>query len=163
MCWGTEGTVREWTRHKESSASWCPYARPRHRLGPLSHSFADLDRRETKENLRARFPADRKPYTSDYDYDADSDLEEDEDCDFYEFEDPKVVQEKGEGDKAGPSAEDVQNSDGEGNVCSDVVSVSDMESLFSDPSETTVEANIVSPTSVHVGTVAVIDDVAFVT
>ena len=105
----------------------------------LSHSFAVLDQKETKENLRARFPTDRKPYTDDYDYDADSDLEEDEDCDFCDFEDLKVAQEKGEGDKT------------------------DVESLFSDPSETTAEAKIVSPTSAHIGTVVVIEDVAFVT
>ena len=129
----------------------------------LSHSFAVLDQKETKENLRARFPTDRKPYTDDYDYDADSDLEEDEDCDFCEFEEPKVAQEKGESGETGPGAGDVRDLNGEGNACSDVVSVSDIESLFSDSSETTAEAKVVSPTSTHIGTVVVIEDVAFVT
>ena len=40
-----------------------------------------LDERRTKENLRARFPADRKPYTTRYDYEDDSDLGEDDDGD----------------------------------------------------------------------------------
>ena len=38
-----------------------------------------LGERETKENLRARFPADRKAYTTRYDYGDDSDLGEDDD------------------------------------------------------------------------------------
>jgi len=39
------------------------------------------DERRTKENLRARFTTDRKPYTTRYDYEDDSDLEEGEDDD----------------------------------------------------------------------------------
>ena len=128
--------------------------------------FAVFDRKKPKENLRARFPADRRPYTSDYDYDADSDLEDDEDCDFCDFEDSKAVQEKGESDKTGPGVQDIQTSDEKENASSDVVSVSDVESLFSGPSETIAEAGIeVTPpsTSAHIGTVVVIEDVAFVT
>ena len=128
--------------------------------------FAVLDRKKTKENLRARFPADRKPYTSDYDYDADSDLEEDEDCDFCDFGDSKTVQEKGESEKTDPSTEGIQTSDEKESASSDVVSVSEMESLFSDPPETIAEARVEatpSSTSTHIGTVVVIEDVAFVT
>ena len=44
--------------------------------------FTALDERETKENLRAEFPTDRKPYANDHDYEDDSDLEEDEEEDI---------------------------------------------------------------------------------
>ena len=37
-----------------------------------------LDERGNKENLRSRFPADRKPYSTRYDYEDDSDLEDDD-------------------------------------------------------------------------------------
>ena len=43
--------------------------------------FTALDERETKENLRAGFPTDRKPYANDHDYEDDSDLEADEEED----------------------------------------------------------------------------------
>jgi len=109
---------------------------------------------------------DRKPYTGDYDYDCDSDLDEDEYCDFSDFEDSKVVPEKGKGDKSGPGTEDIKNSDGKENSSSDVISISDMDSLFSDSSETRAEAEIVAtptPAPAHIGTVVVVEDVAFVT
>ena len=109
---------------------------------------------------------DRKPYTGDYDYDGDSDLDEDEDCDFSDFEDSKVVPKKGESDKSGSGIEDIQNSDGRENSSSDVISISDMDSLFSDSPETKAEAKVVAtpaPTHTHTGTVVVIEDVAFVT
>ena len=38
-----------------------------------------LNERGTKENLRARFPTDRKPHTTRYFYEDNSDLEEDYD------------------------------------------------------------------------------------
>ena len=128
--------------------------------------FAVFDRKEAKENLRARFPVDRRSYTSDYGYDADSDLEDDEDCDFCDSEDSEVVQEKGESEKTGPSAGKMQSSDERENASSDVVSISDMESLFSDLTETTAEAKIeATPPSTpgHIGTVVVVEDVAFET
>ena len=109
---------------------------------------------------------DRKPYTGDYDYDDDSDLEEDEDCDFSDFEDSKVVPKKGKSEKSESSIEDTQNLDGKENPSSDVISISDMDSLFSDSSEAKAEAGMVAtpaPTPTHIGTVVVIEDVAFVT
>ena len=108
---------------------------------------------------------DRRSYASDYGYDADSGLEDDENCDFCDSEDSEVVQEKGESEKTVPGAEDIQCSDEKENTSSDVVSVSDMESLFSDPAETTAETKIEATppsTSAHIGTV-VVDGVAFVT
>ena len=134
--------------------------------GFLSHWIVVLNQKETKESLRTKFPVDRKPYTGDYDYDCDSDLDEDEYCDFSDFEDSKVVSEKGKSDKTGSSTEDIQNSDGKENPSSDVISISDMDSLFSDSSETTAEAEIVAtptPAPAHIGTVVVIEDVPFVT
>ena len=111
---------------------------------------------------------DRKAYTGDYDYDCDSDLEESEDRDFSDFEDSKVVPEKGKSDKCGSGTEDIRGLNGKENTSSDVISISDMDSLFSDSSQTKTETEIVAapaPTSTltHIGTVVVIEDVAFVT
>jgi hypothetical protein len=50
-----------------------------------------LDVRETKDNLRTRFPADRKPYTNDYAYADDSDLEDDESDDEDDILDDEPV------------------------------------------------------------------------
>lgn len=124
-----------------------------------------LGQKETKENLKIKFPADRKPYTCDYDYDADSDLEEDEDSDFLGFDEPQVVPDKVKNDKFGSATEDMQNSDGMENT-SDIISISDMDSLFSHSPETKAEAEMVAtppPTPTHTGTVVVIEDFAFVT
>ena len=124
-----------------------------------------LDQKETRENLRTQFPADKKPYTADYDYDADSDLEEDEDWDSSDIEDIQVVVSKGESDKS-DSATLVgsRNSNTKDNETSDVISVSDIDSLLSDSVDTKAEAEVaVTPNPTHIGTVVVIEDVAFVT
>ena len=121
-----------------------------------------LDERGTKENLRVRFPTDRKPYTTRYDYEDDSDLEEDDDDDEEILDDepagiPQAVTEK-------PRDSDVvvlEKSDAKSNEPSDIISVSDLDSLFSDSSDTKGEAEIAS--SAHIGKVVVIEDVAFVT
>ena len=125
-----------------------------------------LDKRGTKENLRARFPTDRKPYTTRYDYEDDSDLEEDDDDDDGDGDDtlddepagvPQAITEK-------PRDNDVivlEKSDAKSNEHSDIISVSDLDSLFSDSSDTRGETETAS--SVHVGKVVVIEDVAFVT
>jgi hypothetical protein len=47
-----------------------------------------LNERGAKENLRAGFPTDRRPYTTRYDYDDDSDLEEDYDEDDISDDEP---------------------------------------------------------------------------
>ena len=120
-----------------------------------------LDEKETKENLRNGFPADRKPYTDNYDYDADGDLEEGEDRDSSSVKDSQVVLEKGETDESGSGVSlGSQTPDAEGDESSDVVSASDVDSPFSDPVDTKPEAEA---TATHIGTVVVIDDVAFVT
>ena len=119
-----------------------------------------LDERETKESLRAEFPTDRKPYTSDYDYEDDSDLEEDEEEDILYGEiagAPQVATEK-PGDN--PDAANIGNSNAKGSKSLDIVSISDLDSLFSESSEKG-ESGTVS--SAHVGKVVVIEDVAFVT
>ena len=124
-----------------------------------------LDQKETRENLRTQFPAHRKPYTGDYDYDADSDFEEDEDWDSSDIEDIQVVPSKGKNDKS-DSATLVgsQNQDAKDNESSDIISVSDMGSVFSDSVDTKAETEVTVPSnSTHIGTVVVIEDVAFVT
>ena len=122
-----------------------------------------LDERGAKENLRAGFPTDRRPYTSNYDYEDDSDLEDDDDDDDdIPDDEPEsathaVVTEK-------PRSNDVvglEKSDATSNESSDISSVSDIESLFSESSETKDGTGTAS--SVHVGKVVVIEDVAFIT
>jgi len=123
-----------------------------------------LHERGTKENLRARFPTDRRPYTTTtrYDYEDDSDLEEDDnDDDILDDEpaSPPQVATK----KLRDSSDIVvlENSDAKNNESSEIISVSDLDSLFSGSSDTKGEAETAS--SAHVGKVVVIEDVAFVT
>jgi len=120
-----------------------------------------LDERVTKENLRARFPTDRKPCATRYDYEDDSDLEEDDDDNEIPDDEPtstpQAVTEK-------PRDNDVvvlEKSDAKSNEPSDIISVSDLDSLFSESSDTKGETE--SASSAHVGKVVVIEDVAFVT
>jgi hypothetical protein len=122
-----------------------------------------LDERGVKENLRARFPTDRRPYTTRYDYEDDSDLEEDYDDDDISDDEPAsapqvvTVTEK-------PRDKDVvvlEKSDARDNEHSDVLSISDLDSMFSESSNTKNETETAS--SSHVGKVVVIEDVAFVT
>ena len=121
-----------------------------------------LDKGDPKQNLRARFPTDRKPYANCYDCEGDSDLEEDDDEDIPDdrptVNAPQVATEKPRNDS---DVIGLQNSDGKCNEISDVVSVSDLDSLFSDPSDSKGETE--TPSSAHVGKVVVIEDVAFVT
>ena len=124
-----------------------------------------LDQKETKENLRTGFPVDRRPYTDDYDYDADSDLEEDDDWDSSDTEDSRVAPENGKVDQS-DSAILVCNKNPatKNNESSDIISISDVDSLFSDSVDANVKAEAATtPTSAHIGTTVVIDDVAFVT
>ena len=120
-----------------------------------------LDERKTKEDLRARFPTDRKPYTNNYDYEDDSDLEEDDEDDIL-FDDPsgapQVVTEK---PRDSSVVANIEYTDAESNESPDIVSVSDLDSLFSESSDTKGEAGTAS--SAHVGKVIVIEDIAFVT
>jgi hypothetical protein len=122
-----------------------------------------LDERGVKENLRARFPTDRRPYTTCYDYEDDSDLEDDDDDDDIPDDEPasapQVVTVMGK-----PRDKDVvilEKSDARDNEHSDVLSISDLDSMFSESSDTKGETEIAS--SAYVGTVVVIEDVAFVT
>ena len=119
-----------------------------------------LDERETKESLRAEFPTDRKPYSNDHDYEDDSDLEEDEEEDILYDElagAPQVATEK-PGDN--PDVANTENSNAKGNESLDIVSVSDLDSLFSESSE---KGELGTASSAHVGKVVVIEDIAFVT
>ena len=124
-----------------------------------------LGRKENKENLRTQFPVDRKPYTDDYDYDADSDLEEDEDWDSSDIEDIQVDPSKGKSDKSDSATlAGSQNSDAKDSEYSDSFSISDMDSRFSDSVDMKAETEVAAtPNPTHIGTVVVIEDVAFVT
>jgi len=114
-----------------------------------------------KENLRARFPTHRKSYTTRYDYEDDSDLEEDYDDDDIPDDEPasvpQVVTEKPrDSDVAGLEKSDMKNGEP-----SDILSVSDLDSFFSESPDT--KGGTKTTTSAHVGKVVVIEDVAFVT
>ena len=133
-----------------------PLCRP---LGSQANLLTVLDECKSKDNLRTRFPANRKPYTSNYDYEDDSDLEEDDEEDVSDDESavpPRVAAEKS-GNHLSEIAT-IENSDAKRIESSDVISVSDLDSLFSDPPDTKDEAG-----PAHVGKVVVIEDVAFVT
>ena len=117
-----------------------------------------------KENLRSRFPADRKPYSSHYDYEDDSDLEDDDDDDGDDIlddepaGDPQVMSGK---PRNSSDIVVLESSDAKISDPSDIVSVSDLDSLFSESSHTKGETR--TATSAHVGKVVVIEGVAFVT
>ena len=95
-----------------------------------------LDERGVKENLRTRFPTDRKPYTTRYDYEDDSDLEEDDDSEDISDDNstsvPQVVTEK----SGNSDVVVLENSDAKSNEPSDILSVSDLDSVFSESSDT---------------------------
>ena len=123
-----------------------------------------LEEQKSKENLRARFPENRKPCTSHYDYEDDSDLEggDDDDDDDDDISDdeptvpPQVATEK---PPASPlELVTIEKSDAKSRESSDIISVSDLDSLFSEP----VDVKHGSDTA-HFGKVVVIEDVAFVT
>ena len=123
-----------------------------------------LDERKIKEDLRVRFPLCREPYTSGYDYEDDSDLEDDDE-DVLDSDGGPTVASQVAGEKAGNYSErvTVQNSNtkGDDSQGSDIISVSDFDSLCSESSETNFDT---SPApSAHVGKVVVIEVVAFVT
>ena len=124
-----------------------------------------LDGRRTEENLRARFPTDRRPYTTRYDYEDDSDLEEDDDDDDDDILDdepptsvPQVVTKK---PRNNSDTVVLESSDAKSEESSEIISVSDLDSLFSDSSDTKGKTETAS--SAHVGKVVVIEDVAFIT
>jgi len=120
-----------------------------------------LDERGTKENLRSRFPADRKPYSTRYDYEDDSDFEEDDDDDDDIVDEEPTSAPQAVTKKPRNSSDIVVlgNSDAKSNESPDIVSVSDLDSLFSESFNTKEETETAS----QVGKVVVIEDVAFVT
>ena len=111
--------------------------------------------------MRALFPTDREPCTADYDYEDDSDLEEDDEDD--DDDEPSDALSQVATEKPGDNSDvaSVESSDAKSNESLDIVSVSDLDSLFFESSDTKGEAGTASPT--HVGKVVVIEDVAFVT
>ena len=130
--------------------------------GTCTNSLTVLDERRTKENLRVRFPTDRRPYTTRYDYEDDSDLEEDDDDkDDILDESAGVPQAVTEKPRNSSDIVVLENSDVKGNESPDIISVSDLDSLFSGSPNTKGETETTS--SAHVGKVVVIEDVAFVT
>lgn len=137
-----------------------------HVVRSVSRLGALLDKKETKVNLRNKFPVDRKPYTTDYDYDADSDLDEDECWDLSESEctaQPVPENPKGKSGESDSSTLVGSPLDAKSRKSSDIISVSDVDSLLSDSAETKAEVKEVGTPPIHVGTVVVVEDVAFVT
>jgi hypothetical protein len=128
-------------------------------LDPL----AVLDEAKPDENLRATFPTGGKLYTNDYDYDDDSDLEDDDSDEDGSDDEPEVDPQAATSEKLGndPELVTVENSDAKSNDSSDIISVSDVDSLFSEPPDTKSETKPAAST--HFGKVAVIEDVAFIT
>ena len=119
-----------------------------------------LDERGVKENLRTRFPTDRKPYTTRYDYEDDSDLEEYDDEDISDGDStsvPQVVTEK----SGNSDVVILEKPDAKSSEPPDIPPVSDLDSVFSESSDTEGRAETAS--SAHIGKVVVIEDVAFVT
>ena len=124
-----------------------------------------LDERGVKENLRVRFPIEREPSTSGYEYEDDSDLEDDDDDDASDSDDEPTPASQIAGGKSGNYSEHVttenSSSKRDSSQGSDIISVSEFDSVFSESSDTNFETN---PTpAAHVGKVVVIKDVAFVT
>ena len=121
-----------------------------------------LDEKGVKGDLRATFPADRRPYENDYEYEDDSDLEEDdeEDTSYNEPTSPPQVATEKPGDNTDVAS--IENSDAKSNESLDIVSVSDLDSLFSEPFDVN-EGEVGTASSAHVGKVVVIEDIAFVT
>jgi len=128
--------------------------------GTCTNSLTALNEGRTEENLRARFPTNRRPYTTRYDYEDDSDLEVEEDDDDILDDEPasprQVVTKK---PRDSSDIVVLENSDAKSNESPDIISVSDIDSLFSGSSNTKGETETAS----HVGKVVVIEDVAFVT
>ena len=120
-----------------------------------------LDERKTKENLRSRFPADRKLYSTCYDYEDDSDLEEDDDSEDISDDDSTSVHQVVTEKSGNSDVIILEKPDAKSSEPSDVLSVSDLDSMFSESSDTESRAETAS--SAHVGKVVVIEDVAFVT
>ena len=120
-----------------------------------------LNERGVKENLRARFPTDRSPYTSHYDYENDSDLEEGYDDEGIPDNEPASVPQVVTEEPRDDGVVVVEISDANSDESSDIFSISDLDSLSSESSGMGDETGALS--SAHVGKVVVIEDVAFVT
>ena len=120
-----------------------------------------LDERGAGENLRARFPTGGKPYTTRYDYEDDSDFEEDDDDDIVDDEPASVPQAVTKKPRDDSDIVVLKNSDAKNNEPSEILSVSDLDSLFSESSDT--RGGTETTTSAHVGKVVVIEDAASVT
>lgn len=133
---------------------------PREFSNSKTNPFTVLEGRKTEENLRVRFPTDRKPYTRTYDYDDDSDLEDD---DGEISDDDLDASPQAATEDPGNDSElvTVVNSDAKSSEFSDIVSISDLGSIFSESSDGKSETN--PDPFAHVGKVVVIEDVAFVT
>jgi len=123
-----------------------------------------LGERGAEENLRARFPTHRRPYTDDYGYEGDSDLEGDDEegtLDDEQTAPPPAAAATDLKSKSSSNVVSIEPSGAKDSEALDMVSVSDLDSLFSESSDTKGEAEIASP--VHAGKVIFIEDVAFVT
>ena len=100
-----------------------------------------------------------KPYATDYDYEDDSDLEGEDDED--DSGDEPVAAPRGATEESGNESSELiktENPDAKGGNSSDIISVSDLDSLFTESSDT--QDGVRPP---HVGKVVLIEEVAFVT
>ena len=112
--------------------------------------------------MRARFPTGRKPHTTRYNYEDDSDLEEDDDDDIVDDEPaspPQVVTKK-------PRDSDSENNDSRSETermsGGSFLFASELSrTMISESSDT--KGGTETTSSAHIGKVAVIEDVAFVT
>ena len=96
-----------------------------------------------------------------YDYDEDSDLEEDDDDEISEDEPTDAPQVATEKPRSNSDVVVIESSDAKSSGPSDIISVSDLDSLFSESSDPKGEMG--TAPSAHVGKVVIIEDVAFVT
>ena len=146
----------------------------------LTNLSAVLDGRGIREDLRTRFPVDRKAYTNDYDYEDDSDLEEADEEDVSGDDEDDVI----DGEPAAAPSGDVEEPAGVirvgveevGDGSDDVVSIGSSDTKSSEPSEITSVSDLDSSSVssgtkgdaetssfAHVGKVVVIEGVAFIT
>ena len=115
-----------------------------------------LDEGGVRDSLRARFLMDRKHY----DHEGDSDLEEEEDDDIPDDEPAgRAAQVATEKPRNNSDVVVIENSDAKSNEPSDIIFISDLDSLFSDPPDPKGETGTAS--SAHAGKVVVKEDVAF--
>ena len=124
----------------------------------LTNSLMVLDEGGAKDSLEGQVP---NRYTNHYDHEEDSDLEEEDDDILDDEPAGRATQVATEKPRNNSDVVVIENSDVKSNEPSDIVFISDLDSLFPEPPD--VKGETGTATSAHVGKVVVIEDVAFVT